>query len=88
MRKANHLSKWVQTVKRVLVNVLIYLLALVPSIIFAQSCLASSSGSASVSDFKNVSRVEHYKYNKSKILEVSMALLHESNFYTIANNLI
>lgn len=66
MKKDKHLLKRDKAVKLVLVNALLYLLALVPSIIFAQSCLASST------NLKNSLRVLHYKYDKSKILEVSI----------------
>lgn len=65
MRKDNHILKWVKAVKLILVNALIYLLA-VPSIICAQSCLASAPS------LKNSPRVLHYKYDKTRVLEVSI----------------
>lgn len=72
MRKVNHIRKWVKVLKPVLVNALIYLLALVPSIIFAQNRLPSNTDGAVVGDLKNAPKVEHYKYDKTKILEVSI----------------
>lgn len=72
MRKTNHLHELVKAVKLLLAHTLICLLALLPSIIFAHSCLASVTDNASVSDPKKASKVWYYKYDKSKILEASI----------------
>ncbi len=62
MRKPNNLNLFIKLIKQVTINIIIYLLALLHTIIFAESCLALSSDSSSISDLKNVHRMQHYKY--------------------------
>lgn len=66
-------GKRINLVKKVVINILLYLLALVPTIIFIKSSFANSGGGVSVSNIKDTKGyAEHYKYDYSKKYEVSI----------------